>query len=74
MFWPAYWGGLAKGKVTPVSPDLVKELASDALGLEEENVERVDDWKPLSDEQIVGVLEQLAGEFEAVAEEGQPKP
>ena len=74
MFWPAYWGGLAKGKVTPVSPDLVKELASDALGLEEENVERVDDWKPLSDEQIVGVLKQLAGEFEAVAEEGQPKP
>jgi len=74
LFWPAFWGGLAKGKVTPVPPDLVKELAPDALGLDEENIERVDDWKPLSDKQIVGVLEQLAGEFEAVAEEGQPKP
>jgi hypothetical protein len=74
LFWPAFWGGLANGKVTPVPPDLVKELAPDALGLDENNVERVNDWKPLTDKQIAGVLEQLALEFDALAEEGQPKP
>ena len=73
LFWPAFWGTLAKGKVSPLSPEVVKELAPDELGLDQENVERVNDWKPLTEEQIAGVLKQIA-EFAEAPEEGQAKP
>ncbi|MCE5187140.1 MAG: hypothetical protein LLF76_13550 [Planctomycetaceae bacterium] len=54
LFWPAYWGVMDEnGKVTPKLPKTVLKVASDTL---EANVEKQDDWRPLTQEQIGKVL------------------
>ena len=45
------------------------------MGLEQENVERINGWKPLTEDQIAGVLKQIEASAEAPGEDQvRPKP
>ena len=60
MFWPAYWGTLEDDKLTPIHPQVIKELAPEALGLDQPSDARVNDWRTLNDEQIAKILRAIA--------------
>lgn len=53
IFWPAFWGVLNGEKVVPLAPEAVLEKAKDILDAE---VEKQDDWRPLTEAQIQEVL------------------
>ena len=57
VFWPAYWATLDGDTVTPLTPEAVKDAAGSIL---KEKVEKIDDWRPLTEEQIAGVLAELS--------------
>lgn len=59
LFWPAFWGFQDGGKVVPIAPENVLKKAKDIL---DADVEKNDDWRPLTDEQIAGVLKTLSTE------------
>ena len=42
--------------IKPLAPGLVREIAGDELGVENENPERVNDWIALTEDQILNVL------------------
>lgn len=71
LFWPAFWGTRKEGGVKALVPEAVKEMAGDELGEESETDERVNDWKPLTLEQIGKVLQAIAAGQE---KSDQPKP
>ena len=62
LFWPTYWGVMVRDRVNAITPDSIKELASEPLGLESDDDTRVNEWKPLTMEQIKQVLTALEGE------------
>ncbi|MDH4201916.1 MAG: cytochrome c3 family protein [Phycisphaerae bacterium] len=57
LFWPAYWAAQRDDAMTPIPPEQVLEKAGDVLGA---YIEKTDDWKPLTEQQIAGVLERLS--------------
>ena len=73
MIWPSFWGTQTNDVVKPLAPELVRELASDELGLDADDPERVNDWIELTEEQIGDVLKSI-GEHDWKQEEGAPEP
>jgi len=63
--WPAFWGRLKDGKVTPLAPKAVADAAGKVLA---ERPGRSAAWTPLKTETIIAVLQALAGDAAA----GQP--
>ena len=61
LFWPAYWGIESEEKIIPIPPEKVLEKAGAALKID---VEKVDDWRPLTEEQIADVLKILSSSEE----------
>lgn len=57
LFWPAYWGVLEEEKVRPLLPVQVMKTAGAILSAE---AEKVNEWRVLTEEQIVSVLRSLA--------------
>lgn len=53
LFWPSYWAFMKEDKLSPIAPEAVLEAAKDILDVE---VEKVDDWRPLTEEQIHDTL------------------
>ena len=62
VVWPAFWGRLAGGKITPLTPWAVTEAAGRPL---RSRAGRSPDWKPLSQETIIAVLKALGGDKDA---------
>lgn len=56
VFWPAYWATLEGDVITPIAPADVLETAGHIL---KEKVEKVDDWRPLTETKIADVLKVL---------------
>ncbi len=56
MFWPSFWASLDGETISPIAPKAVLAAARTVLSAE---VERVDDWRPLTEEQIRDVLSAL---------------
>ncbi len=67
MFWPAYWGQLMDGKVTPVALDVVRPVAEGVI-VGDVNSVRGGDWYDITPEQIAEILAGLSTE-ESVAGE-----
>ena len=65
MIWPSFWGVKTNDVVKPLPPILVREIASDELGLETDNPERLNDWIELSEEQIAKVLKLINDEYKS---------
>ena len=65
MIWPSFWGLKTNDVVKPLPPILVREIASDELGLETDNPERLNDWIELSEEQIAKVLKLINDEYKS---------
>ena len=63
----------AETAIKPLAPVLVREIAGDELGVENENPERVNDWIALTEEQITNVLKLIDG-YEWELQSWQPKP
>ena len=61
IFWPAYWAYLKEDSPSPIAPDSLMELAGDILNAD---AEKVDDWRPLTEEQIANVLTRLSSDGE----------
>jgi hypothetical protein len=60
MFWPSYWGTMDKEqKIVPLAPKAVLSAAKDIL---EQDVQKQDDWRPLTEAQIIDVLKALGSE------------
>ncbi|MCI0499479.1 MAG: hypothetical protein L0Y36_07340 [Planctomycetales bacterium] len=59
LFWPAYWATLENEAVAPIPPKDVLKAAKPIL---DADVERVDDWRPLTQEQIAQTLKALGSE------------
>ena len=64
---------LAKSRIKPLAPGLVREIAGDELGVENENPERVNDWIALTEDQIFNVL-KLFSDYDWELQSWQPKP
>ncbi len=56
LFWPSYWADASGEDISPINPEKVLESAGDIL---KEEVEKQNDWRPLTDEQITAVLNKL---------------
>jgi hypothetical protein len=56
LIWPAYWAHLAEEKITPLLPEMVLDLAGSVLN---QNIDKVDGWRPLTQENITEVLKKL---------------
>ena len=65
MIWPSFWGLKTNDVVKPLPPILVREIASDELGVETDNPERLNDWIELSEEQIAKVLKLINDEYKS---------
>lgn len=59
VMWPAYWAAIVDDKPVPIAP---KVIPDEAKGILKESVDKVDDWKPLTEEQIAEVLTMLGSE------------
>ncbi len=59
MFWPAYWGLAMGEKIVPIPPKQVLEKAGSVL---DADVDKIDDWRPLTMEKIQKVLLLLGQE------------
>lgn len=68
LFWPTFWGVMRGDKVTPIAPEYVAEYAPEPLGLDSDDDTRVNDWKPLTAEQIKDVLIALEPELDFFVE------
>ncbi len=56
LVWPAFWATLSGDIVTPIQPATVLSAARTIFDAE---VERQDDWRPLTEDQIIEVLTLL---------------
>lgn len=56
MFWPSFWAYLDGEAIAPIPPKEVLAAAKSILSAE---VERVDDWRPLTEQQIQEALTAL---------------
>ena len=61
MMWPAFWGRMKGDAVTPLVPDVVKQSTQGVFGGKEA---KLDEWKPLTEEQIAKGLEVLSAKKE----------
>ena len=68
LIWPAFWGRMKNEIVVPLSPQVVKEIAADVLGLNVRGTETVNDFRPLKPEQIAEVLKLLRQQKEQQGE------
>lgn len=59
LFWPSYWATKQDDNMVPIAPKNVLDAAKNILG---KKVDKVDDWRPLTDEQIAGTLKVLSTE------------
>ncbi len=66
VFWPAYWATVPTASTTltgeefkPIAP---KDVLAKAKKVLSTDVEKEDDWKPLTEQQIAEVLKQLGSE------------
>ncbi len=59
VFWPAYWALSVGEKIVPIPPKEVLEKATAAL---DTDGDKIDDWRPLTEEQIQTVLPLLSQE------------
>lgn len=65
MFWPAYWGRMnADGAIAPLAP---KEVLAAAGSILEQDAAKVNDWRPLTEEQITQTLAAIGAEAIYVA-------
>jgi len=64
LFWPAYWATVKEDSLSPIAPDRIMELAGDMLNMD---ADKVDDWRPLTEQQIAGVLTTLNSDEEEAA-------
>jgi len=60
VLWPAFWGRLKDGAVTPLAPEAVQAAAGDVLAAAE-----LRKWKPLTADQITKGLAALAAQKDA---------
>jgi len=60
MVWPAFWGRLKDGNITPVGPEAVKLVAGKVIS--ESLNGSFGNWPSLTDEQVVKVLTLLSSE------------
>ncbi|MBN1126081.1 MAG: cytochrome c3 family protein [Sedimentisphaerales bacterium] len=56
MFWPAFWGIRNEEEFTPMLPEDVAFLAEEPLQLTIQSEDRINDWRPLTTEQIKQTL------------------
>jgi nitrate/TMAO reductase-like tetraheme cytochrome c subunit len=59
VFWPAYWATLKDEVVTPM---VVADVMDAAGSILDAKVEKQDDWRPLTEEQITKALAELSSE------------
>lgn len=59
VFWPAYWATVDGETISPLAPEAVLEATGSLLTAK---VEKVDDWRPLTEEQIADALGKLGSE------------
>lgn len=57
LVWPAFWATMNGDTITPIPPAQVLNAATAILSAE---VERQDDWRPLTEDQVAEVLELLS--------------
>lgn len=57
LFWPAYWATMQDDAITPITTKAVLSAAKNILETEDE---KVDDWRPLTGEQIAAALKKLS--------------
>ncbi len=62
LIWPAFWGQLKDGQVTPIDFAVVQEKVAPMLV--DQEVPESGDWAGLSDEQIVEILNNLSSVVE----------
>ncbi len=62
LIWPAFWGQLKDGQVTPIDFAVVQENVAPMLV--DQEVPESGDWAGLSDEQIVEILNNLSSVVE----------
>lgn len=55
LIWPAFWATLDAGDVTPIPLNIVKSVAAGAIG--KRNLQPLDNWPDLTNEDIRKVLE-----------------
>lgn len=63
LFWPAYWATVEGETLTPLAPDAVMDVAGEVL---KTKVEKVDDWRPLTETQITDVLKAFSEDEQTV--------
>jgi len=65
MFWPAFWGTVKEGKVTPINLEVVKKTIGKILT--KEKLPRTGDWRILTAEHIIEGLNSLQKKIEGKA-------
>ncbi len=63
IFWPAYWATVEGETLTPLAPKDVMDVAGKTL---KAKVEKVDDWRPLTEAQITDVLKAFSDDEQTV--------
>ena len=58
VVWPAFWGRLKDGAVTPIAPETVVSAAGEVLP--QARQASLGGWRPLTDEQVVQILTSLS--------------
>ena len=59
LFWPAFWATMQDDTIVPIAP---KDVLSAAKNILNNEVDKIDDWRPLTEEQIAGTLKVLSSE------------
>jgi hypothetical protein len=67
LFWPAFWGYLKGGNVTPIALEIVRPIAAEII--DNKKLPRSGDWPSLADEDIAKVLELFSSKKST---EGEP--
>jgi len=65
MFWPAFWGTVKEGKVTPINLEVVRETIG--IILAKQKLPRSGDWRILTTEHIAEALDSLQKKIEGKA-------
>jgi len=65
LFWPAYWGNLQEGKVTPINLEVVRKTVS--IVLSREKLPSSGDWRVFTTEHIAEGLNLLQKKIEGKA-------
>lgn len=74
MFWPAFWAVETKEKITPMLPEDVAFLAEEPLQLTIQSEDRVNDWRPMTSEQIKQTLMAIQADMPEPEEENAAVP